>query len=163
MLRHLQKRFTAVLLIALLLPCTGLGWERSDTISGNMCVEVCVDNQWHELPGSLRYSHENGILADGILMFLPLETYLEQHPLPTFAYTNTFNYRITCSPFVTSYKVSWTILRQSAEGLTPVADAFSALSELEAGIYLMRMQVAAEGHSGSCSNEYMFWLTKDGE
>ena len=43
-----------------------------------------------------------------------------------------------------------------------MAEALYALPELEPGVYLMRMQITAEGLSGSCSNECMFWLNIGG-
>ena len=156
------RKLCLVLLICILLPWSALAWGYEDTIAGNMCVEIRASGQWHELTEAMRYSHENGCLADGVLFFMPLDEFVERYEIPSFVYAEDFAYRITCPPFVTTYSIRWGILRQTPVGLTPEGTSFDKLSELEAGRYLLNMYISAEGVSGSCSNQCLFWLDVPG-
>ena len=150
-------RVFALLLSALLLPGGASAWGYEDTLAGNMQVEVFDGERWLELRQDMYYSHENGRLADGILMFMPLEEFLRQREIPSVTYSAQFAYRVTCTPFVTSCSVDMTLHRKTEAGLVEVGNA--SLSALEPGVYLLSLNIAAKGRSGNSTVRSMVWLT----
>lgn len=151
-------RFIAALAAVVLLPWGAMAWGYEDTIAGNMDVEVYADGAWHNVVESMRYSHENGRLADGVLIFTSLEEYVRRYEAPAFTYSEEFAWRITCPSFVDSYEASWSIYRQTDGGLIPMAEPLYALPEMAPGTYLLSLYISAEGLSGSCTNQCIFWL-----
>ena len=103
----------------------------------------------YTLPIALIYSREGGMLADGILMFTPMEKFLEKnYEVPTAHVGKEYIYNVWYDgSFIEKFDESATCYRMTEDGYVCVRKEDGEPAEpddLEPGEYLLQIQVFAE-------------------
>lgn len=134
----------------------------TDWISSHITVEAYIDGEWKELNKNLLYSHENGVLADGILHFSPFLAYLEDYPAPQMTITNLPYYRISYDSYIDSFNSSVSFYEIQDGNLVKLKDENNEalhLQDLGPGTYVMAIDVQGvhgyENYTGAC----FAWVT----
>lgn len=129
------------------------------TLSGSITVELLSGGEWLRLPLHLRYAHERGILADGVLAFVPLAEYAanEGDRIPRVSMTGDLACRISTTDDPDSFSCTRVLYRQEGDQLTVLDDGLS-LHDLEPGLYLLSWNVNARRGSESWAGTALAWL-----
>ena len=138
------------------------GAER-DHIKNHIAVQILQDSDWKYAEQSLLYSYENGMMADGILMFCPVTDYLEAHPAPQITAGSEPFFRMIFDSYVEIFSSRVTYFDDSNGGLTLMEDDRNEpmqFSQLPEGRYLMMIQVnASHGNDDYCCLS-LAWVIK---
>ena len=103
----------------------------------------------------LLYSHENGIMADGFLMFMPLAEYVAQQELPVISRSRFLEAEVTHDAYVDSLTVHTECYRKTGDGLELVPEGDPA--GLPEGTYLVKIDCNAAHQGEAYRFFYLFW------
>ena len=156
-----MKKWMRGLLILMVLcsflPCA-CAEEKEDWISDHFNVELYADGQWTELEKMLYYSHENGMIADGFLMFSSILDCLKSIEVPTVVRTAQTGYRVTYDSYMEAFSTGRTVYAAVEDNIKRLEDSKVELADLETGKYLICISCngshRGEGYAGAC----FFWL-----
>ena len=166
-----MKRWFCVLAVLLLVCLCGLaagenGW--GDWCSNHIAAEAFIDGGWVKLDQHMLYSHEHGVMADGILMFESFPEFIEKTPIQEAELTEDFEYRITADSYIDEYKY-WEELFREEDGqlwwLTDMEDEEAIdlketpLNALEPGRYLLSLQFSASHDGEEYAGLSFLWIT----
>lgn len=159
--------FVLILTIALLFCSAGLAYSptpmpplsfiQSSRDSCGNHIHLSVSGLTSEPPKHLLYSHENGVMADGILMFTPLEKYVEWEQIQVISRDQFLSAKLTVDAYVDSLSYRTDFYLKTENGLEPVGGNTS-LSELPEGTYLIRMDCSAAHNGVAYRFFYLFWV-----
>ena len=130
---------------------------RSTDSSGNH-IHLSVSGLASEPRKHLLYSHENGIMADGFLMFVPLEEYVEKEQIPVISRGQFLSARITFDVYVESFSCSTDFFRKTEAGLERLGSIDLSVSDLSDAPYLVKMDCSAVHHGEAFRFFYLFWV-----
>ena len=105
------------------------------------------------------YSQENGILADGELMFESLENYVKRMEIPVISRDQFLSADLTYDAYITQISCSTYFYLNTDDGLRQLGDKNAELSELPEGTYLIRMDCSAKHNEEYYYFCYLFWVT----
>lgn len=151
-------RRIASLLLALLL---FLPWGAAcaeERLSDLITTEVFLEGEWQPLTQHMLYAHEGGVLADGALVFVPLQVYLQMHPAPAISLAEEPRFRVCMDPSVSRCTVTRQLYAVSGQELLRLEMPEHPLVQLPEGAYLLAIRWNAEGPGGSASYQAMLWL-----
>ena len=106
----------------------------------------------------LLYLAEHGIMADGFLMFMPLETYVEREQIPVISRGQFLSARITFDVYVESFSCSTDFYRKTEAGLEGLGSIDLSVSDLPDGPFLVKMDCNAVHHGEAFRFFYLFWV-----
>lgn len=145
------------LALAMLLTAAQAAGQRSITLDYD--VRIVGNGETITLDKELRYAHELGRLADGMLMFVPLGEFVARAELPTISWAAGMTYQVSVyAPSVTA-KGSCTIYDAAFEAVASADDGTIPAEGLPAGRYLLEVDVSAEGDDRYASTRSFAWLT----
>ena len=147
-------------LVCLCFPGWAEGWQAAGSLEASISVEVCTGNGWQEVPLLLVCAHEHGRLADGLLMFVPLEEFLAAEPerIPAFPVTEDFACRVIATGYAAAFQYERSLYRQTPDGLTELDAAALSPHDLEPGAYLLRLRCRAERGAEYFVGDALAWL-----
>lgn len=166
-----MRRLLCFLLVLLLfLPASA---SARDSISQNITVEVCSGGEWQSVPLHMLYAHERGMMADGFLVFVPLEKYLDRYceDVPLLRLSDDFSYRVIATDYLETFSSSRELRQLTAGTLTvlppsntswydptlpPPPDA--PWDDLAPGLYLLTVNVTGKHGADSYSGKAFVWL-----
>ena len=97
------------------------------------------------------------MMADGMLMFMPLDWYLQAYPAPETAQIADFDYRITIDSYIDAYQWDWRLFRETESELDRMDDV-EGFKSLEAGRYLLEINYSASHKGEGYSGASFIWL-----
>lgn len=155
----MRRILSAVSAIILLLTLAAPVLCEGATLSGSITVDLLSGGEWLRLPLHLRYAHERGILADGVLAFVPLAEYAanEGDRIPRVSMTGDLACRISTTDYPDSFSCTRVLYRQDGDQLT-VLDDSQSLRDLEPGLYLLSWDMNARRGSESWAGAALAWL-----
>lgn len=150
------RRIAGLLLTLLLLPWSAAFAE--ERLSDLISTEVFLDGEWQPLPQHMLYAHEGNVLADGALVFVPLQVYLKANPAPAISLAEEPRFRVCMDPSVSRCTVTRQLYGVSGQELLRLDMPEHPLAQLREGAYLLAIRWDAEGSGGSASFQAMIWL-----
>ena len=138
------------------------GTER-DHIQNHITVQILQDSDWKDAEQNLLYSQENGMMADGILMFCPVADYLEAHPAPQITAGSEPFFRIIFDSYVEIFGSRVTYFDDSDGGLTLMKDDRDEpmqFSQLPQGRYLVMIQLNGSHRNDDYCALCLAWVIK---
>lgn len=149
-----------ILCWCLLFPASSLALDASDTFAGNISITASDGGEWRSVPVVVLYAHENGRLADGLLMFIPLADFLaaEHVDIPVFRLTEDFAYCITTTDHMSSFSCHRTLLLKTEEGYLPLETDELSAEALAPGTYLLLISCDAARGEEYFAGYGMLWL-----
>ncbi|MBQ7848582.1 MAG: hypothetical protein IJ343_02515 [Clostridia bacterium] len=131
------------------------------TLSGSITVEIASGGEWLRVPLHMRYAHENGRLADGLLAFMPLAEYaaFRGSDVPKVILAEDFACRVSTTDYPQDFSCMRLLYRQEADQLTPVET--ESLTDLPPGLYLLAWNVTARRGSESYAGTALAWLVAE--
>ena len=121
-------------------------------------IHLSVRGLTSEPKKHLLYSHENGIMADGFLMFMPLEEYVEWEKIPAISRNQFLSARLSVDTYVESFSCNTAFYLKTENGLNRIEDKTASLSDLPDGTYLVRMDCNAAHKGVAYRFYYLFWV-----
>ncbi len=128
------------------------------TDSSSNHIDLSVSGLASEPRKHILYSHEHGIMADGFLMFMPLETYVEREQIPVISRGQFLSARITFDVYVESFSCSTDFYRKTEAGLEGLGSIDLSVSDLPDGPFLVKMDCNAVHHGEAFRFFYLFWV-----
>lgn len=138
-------------------PLTMPPYGRTDRDSCGNHIRFAVSGFYPEPEKHLIYSHENGIMADGALMFMPLDEYVRWQEIPSVSRNQFLSASLTFDTYVDSFSCSTAIYRKADGGLEWLKDAGS-LYDLPEGTYLICLTCSAAHQGVAYKFCYLMWV-----
>ena len=121
-------------------------------------IHLSMDGLIEEPRKHLLYSHENGIIADGILMFTPLNAYVEREEIPSVSRGQFLSMKIRFDAYVESFSSKTQFYRKTEDDFLRVEGDDLTLSDLPDGTYLVSILCHAAHAGKAYSFCYLFWV-----
>ena len=151
------------IIVSILLMNPSLAERNYDWIRNHIHVEYKDHEDWKELELALHYSHEHGIMADGILMFSSLSEFLQhEYSAPEVDLSNEPVYRVSYDSYVDNYRSSTIFYALTDGGLKKLVDSNGdpvLEKDLDPGKYLMTISVYGQHNGEGYSGASFIWVT----
>ncbi len=164
---------TFVLILAIALFVNGTGFALSPMVTpppsparDDYCrnhIHISVNGLEDEPEQHMLYCHENGIIADGMLMFVPLKEYVIWRPIPVVSREQFLSAVVSYDSYVESFSCNTVIYRKSGDDLEAVEDDKLSLEDLPEDTYLAVLSCSASHRGEAYRFDYLFWIQTPAE
>ncbi len=155
------SKFVLVLLLALSICSHCSASSPSPTLfptGMNECITLSVSGLASEPRKHILYSQDSWRVADGILMFAPLEEYVNHEPIDTISRDQFLTAKLSIDNYVESVSLQTAYFRRTEDGLESLKSVDVPSTSLPEKTYLIRMDIAASGQGNAVRFYYLFWL-----
>ena len=102
--------------------------------------------------------YEDGCFADGILMFMPLDQYVESEHIPVISRSQFLSAGLSCDDYVEEFSCETRYYRKNGDKLERLRKKDLQLTDLPEGTYLIALVCSASHGDEYYSFCYLFWV-----
>lgn len=150
-------KFMIVLMAVVLLLAAGCA-QAELSIRQAYEVRIGSGDAWLSLEKHMLHAHENGMLADGILFFMPLGEYVAAQDVPEMPWSAETAYQVIAADPAVTLSVGCVIYDGSFQPVASEDTGLLPAEGLPAGRYLLSIDVAAQAEARSASTRSFVWL-----
>ena len=122
-------------------------------------IHLSISGGQSEPPKHILYSQESWRIADGILMFMPLEEYVNTEQIDVISREQLLTAELTVDGWIESFSFQTDYLRNTEDGFEKLKSDDVPLTDVPDRTYLIRMDISAAGQGNNAIRfYYLFWL-----